>query len=491
AEDAASIAPGTVALDEPQHAPVSSEVVQQEQVEESTSSSVLATEDVVMTEPLHENTASQAIQQEPAGECASSATTIVATTQASSSRGSNQITESSANEDSIAMEVDDTDWVENENREIEDAGTIEGLEDRISSMRQGFVDRHHVEPSVNLSYSGRGVSSSVISLGVADEMSRGSSLSAEQEQPVVVSSSSAVETLGGDSGPAAASGISSSSFSPLSGPNSSLAESNLASAGNASQDNFPSSYVVMSSHEFAVNESPQPLGPAMDYGEERPSTSSQLVSAIEKAEQHCRKARGGEKKVTEDLTVPQAMVKQCFKGHRNARTMIKEACFWGADHVMSGSDCGRVFVWERSTGRLVMLWEADRHVVNCLQPHPTLPVLATSGIDYDVKLWSPSCKDDCETHFDEEKAAEIMRRNEALLEETRDTITVPATFMIRMLASLNQMRRGSSFAERWRNRPNRGQRRGGSSSNVSGAAEGGGGASDGGGALDAGGAAND
>ena len=31
-----------------------------------------------------------------------------------------------------------------------------------------------------------------------------------------------------------------------------------------------------------------------------------------------------------------------------------------------------------------------------------------------------------------------------MLEETRDTITVPATLMIRMLASLNQIRRGTT-----------------------------------------------
>lgn len=69
--------------------------------------------------------------------------------------------------------------------------------------------------------------------------------------------------------------------------------------------------------------------------------------------------------------------------------MIKEANFWGNDFVMSGSDCGHVFVWERDTARLCMLLEADQHVVNCLQPHPYLPMLATSGIDYDVKLWAP------------------------------------------------------------------------------------------------------
>lgn len=28
--------------------------------------------------------------------------------------------------------------------------------------------------------------------------------------------------------------------------------------------------------------------------------------------------------------------------------------------------------------------------VNCLEPHPHIPVLATSGLDHDVKLWSPS-----------------------------------------------------------------------------------------------------
>lgn len=38
-----------------------------------------------------------------------------------------------------------------------------------------------------------------------------------------------------------------------------------------------------------------------------------------------------------------------------------------------------------------------------------------------------------------------MRRNEVMLEETRDTITVPAAFMLRVLASLNQIRAGKSF----------------------------------------------
>lgn len=93
-----------------------------------------------------------------------------------------------------------------------------------------------------------------------------------------------------------------------------------------------------------------------------------------------------------------------YTGHRNARTMIKEATFWGNNYVMCGSDCGHIFTWDRRTGKLVMLMQADQHVVNCLQPHPELPYLASSGIDYDVKIWAPILQ---EKSFDEE-AAEIV-----------------------------------------------------------------------------------
>jgi nuclear receptor interaction protein len=57
---------------------------------------------------------------------------------------------------------------------------------------------------------------------------------------------------------------------------------------------------------------------------------------------------------------------------------------------VSGSDCGHVFFWEKSTGRIVSILEADKHVVNCLQENPMFPVLASSGIDYDVKIWQPT-----------------------------------------------------------------------------------------------------
>lgn len=31
--------------------------------------------------------------------------------------------------------------------------------------------------------------------------------------------------------------------------------------------------------------------------------------------------------------------------------------------------------------------------VNCLEPHPHVPILATSGLDDDVKIWIPSNED--------------------------------------------------------------------------------------------------
>lgn len=40
---------------------------------------------------------------------------------------------------------------------------------------------------------------------------------------------------------------------------------------------------------------------------------------------------------------------------------------------------------------------------------------------------------------------QVITRNELMLEETRNTITVPASFMLRMLASLNHIRAGETL----------------------------------------------
>lgn len=61
---------------------------------------------------------------------------------------------------------------------------------------------------------------------------------------------------------------------------------------------------------------------------------------------------------------------------------VKGVSFFGEDdeYVCSGSDCGHVFLWDKAHGTVVLWEEADAEVVNCLEPHPRLPlVLATSG----------------------------------------------------------------------------------------------------------------
>ncbi|XP_027627061.1 DDB1- and CUL4-associated factor 6 isoform X6 [Tupaia chinensis] len=161
-------------------------------------------------------------------------------------------------------------------------------------------------------------------------------------------------------------------------------------------------------------------------------------SAVARIQEFFRRRK--ERKELEELdtlNIRRPLVKMVYKGHRNSRTMIKEANFWGANFVMSGSDCGHIFIWDRRTAEHLMLLEADNHVVNCLQPHPFDPILASSGIDYDIKIWSPLEESRI---FNRKLADEVITRNELMLEETRNTITVPASFMLRMLASLNHIR---------------------------------------------------
>ena len=80
-----------------------------------------------------------------------------------------------------------------------------------------------------------------------------------------------------------------------------------------------------------------------------------------------------------------------FSGHRNCDT-VKQITYMGSrsEWIVSGSDCGHVFIWSSSSGKLVKMLQADdTGAVNCLAPHPYLPLLATSGLDDTAKLWAP------------------------------------------------------------------------------------------------------
>jgi len=84
-----------------------------------------------------------------------------------------------------------------------------------------------------------------------------------------------------------------------------------------------------------------------------------------------------------------------FLGACNTTTDIKEANFLGRNgqFIMAGSDDGKFFIWDRKTTNIVKVLVGDEAIVNCLQGHPTAPILATSGIDPVVRLWQP-CPED-------------------------------------------------------------------------------------------------
>ncbi|XP_060813250.1 WD and tetratricopeptide repeats protein 1-like isoform X1 [Bombus pascuorum] len=87
--------------------------------------------------------------------------------------------------------------------------------------------------------------------------------------------------------------------------------------------------------------------------------------------------------------------KMRFCGHCNTTTDIKEANFFGnnGQYIVAGSDDGSFFIWDRNTTNIIRVLRGDERIVNCLQPHPSTCLLATSGIDPVVRLWSPLPED--------------------------------------------------------------------------------------------------
>ncbi|KAK9470047.1 WD40-repeat-containing domain protein [Dipodascopsis tothii] len=83
-----------------------------------------------------------------------------------------------------------------------------------------------------------------------------------------------------------------------------------------------------------------------------------------------------------------------FSGHCNVQT-VKDVNFFGKadEYVVSGSDDGNVFVWDRQTAQLVQILRGDTDIVNVVQGHPQLPQMAVSGIDSTIKIFSPYSMD--------------------------------------------------------------------------------------------------
>jgi len=57
--------------------------------------------------------------------------------------------------------------------------------------------------------------------------------------------------------------------------------------------------------------------------------------------------------------------------------------------IIAGSDDGLIYLWEKNTEKNLLTLQGHKFVVNCIQPHPSEFLFATSSIDSKVKLWSP------------------------------------------------------------------------------------------------------
>ncbi|EAW08414.1 WD repeat-containing protein [Aspergillus clavatus NRRL 1] len=91
-----------------------------------------------------------------------------------------------------------------------------------------------------------------------------------------------------------------------------------------------------------------------------------------------------------ELDVPCSSHSRVYRGHCNIKT-VKDVNYFGLndEYVMSGSDSGHIFIWDRKTTDLVNILEADSDVVNVVQGHPYEPTIAASGIDNTIKIFSP------------------------------------------------------------------------------------------------------
>ncbi|GJQ14150.1 hypothetical protein GpartN1_g5941.t1 [Galdieria partita] len=130
-----------------------------------------------------------------------------------------------------------------------------------------------------------------------------------------------------------------------------------------------------------------------------------------------------------------------FLGHLSVNTDIKEVNFISGKFpcVLSGSDDGCFYVWSLDSGMLLGSYRADSDAVNCVLPHPCQPLIATSGIDNDIKLWKPS---DWHHNIDE---AEMEKQVKCNMDKLNEILIRPqemsgtendSQFFIQMLRTL-------------------------------------------------------
>ncbi|KAG8907020.1 hypothetical protein FRB99_005540 [Tulasnella sp. 403] len=90
------------------------------------------------------------------------------------------------------------------------------------------------------------------------------------------------------------------------------------------------------------------------------------------------------------LGAPVVLPRQRYSGMCNVET-VKDVNFLGPydEYVVSGSDDGNFFIWNKKTAELMGIWEGDAGIVNVVEDRPashSYPMLAVSGLDHTVKV---------------------------------------------------------------------------------------------------------
>lgn len=134
---------------------------------------------------------------------------------------------------------------------------------------------------------------------------------------------------------------------------------------------------------------------------------------------------------------------QVYSGHRNSQT-VKGVSFFGPndEYIVSGSDCGHVYIWKKKGGELVRMMVGDKNIVNCVEPHPYVPFLATSGFDKSIKLWGPIAKKPAPLPKNVEEIMAANKRGR----EARARITLSPDVIMHVLRL--QRRQGLAYVER-------------------------------------------
>jgi len=83
--------------------------------------------------------------------------------------------------------------------------------------------------------------------------------------------------------------------------------------------------------------------------------------------------------------------------------------------------------------------KSDSSVVNCIEGHPKLPVVAVSGIDHDIKIWEPRYNDTEEQSEDDRQWSRIPpSQYETFLDELSEAANMPPFRMYSIFMPLNR-----------------------------------------------------